>query len=321
MTKQSAPETAYQFRASLPTFAEKATDDASALRKFSGTAYSGEALRHPYWGQVVFDLATTAAGEKTPILINHDRNQRAGFATLEIGSDIKIADGSLMLDTEHGRAVAAESDAGFPWQMSVHIEPGSIDELKAGAIAAVNGRQITGPATIFRASLIREVSFTPTGVDPNTEAAAMSATAENHHQPSTKGTTMPTIEELQAEVAKRAAGLQAATDAATAAESRATAAESALAAVKRDTRMSAVREMFASTGRQFTDAAAKPYLDMGDEMFSAVAADMVATTSTAPGHLFSEHATSGANHEKPDTGEAFALNPTAIYDAINRRNK
>lgn len=308
------PETAFQFRASAPQF-KPAQEDESTLRKFVGVAYSGNALRHPYWGQVIFDLDTTQAGNPTPILINHDRNQRAGYATLNIdGKSIEITDGRLMLNTEYGRAVAEESDAGFPWQMSVHIEPGRIDEVKAGVKVEVNGQTITGPATIFRDNLIREVSFTPTGVDHNTSAAAMSADSGIQVTQPVKERAMPTIEELQAQIEELKASIKASNDAREAAEKRANDAEAALATIKREARLSAIKELFSAIGRNYTEEAAKPYIDMDDATFSAVSADMRALKPVAPSHLFSEHAISGADHvEGAET--KFSLNPNDVYAA------
>lgn len=314
--KAQHPDTAFQFKASPPKLDAKAAEPDAKLRKFSGVAYSGNPLPHPYWDQVAFDLSTTKAGDTTPILINHDRNQRAGFAKLAIdGSAISIADGQLMLDTEHGRAVATESDAGFPWQMSVHIEPGSIEQIKAGTEAEVNGQKITGPANIFRNNLIREVSFTPTGVDHNTSAAAMSAGGNQFTQPT--GDSTMNLDELKGKVAELEAGLKASNEAKDAAEARATAAEASIETQRKDARMSAVKELFSATGRTYTEDAAKPYIGMDEATFSAVSADMKATKPTAPGHLFSDHATGGTDHQAGAGAGAdkFSLNPADIYSA------
>ena len=60
--------------------------------------------------------------------------------------------------------------------------------------------------------------------------------------------------------------------------------------------------MFSATGREFTEAAAKPYMAMDDEMFSAVAADLKATkTADASDHLFSAHAEDGKDATDADT--------------------
>jgi hypothetical protein len=76
-TANHIPNEAFRFLAP----AELVQVEAGAPRKLRGVAYSGDVVTgHPYWSAVVFDLATTrAAGERVPVLIDHDRSQRAGF--------------------------------------------------------------------------------------------------------------------------------------------------------------------------------------------------------------------------------------------------
>ena len=304
MDKHTHPTTAFRFELSRLDITQMGMDGdgkdgKKKKRKFRGTAYSGKPLRHPYWGNVTFDLSTTEAPDPTPILVEHDRRQRAGFASLEIGSSIEITDGTL-LDNEHGRAVAEESDAGFPWQMSIHIDPGSIEEVKAGATAEVNGHTVNGPAYIFRNNLIREVSFTPTGVDYNTSAAAMSAgaTPAAHFQKtdSAEGNDME-LEELKQQIADLKASLEKAEAEAKAAAERAEKAEQEMASMRREARLSAVKELFSALGRDFSEEAAKPYMEMTDEMFSAVAEDMKAAKPRVPDALFSAQADDGIAHD------------------------
>jgi hypothetical protein len=310
VTDNGHPETAFQFRAAAPASIEATDGKAQGKpRKFAGTPYSGNAIAHRYWGQVVFDLSSTRANEKTPVLVNHDPDKRCGFAALTIAPDaITISDGTLM-PNERGMEVAMESDAGFPWQMSVFIQPGSIEELKAGTAATINGRTVQGPATVFRNNLIREVSFTPTGVDNDTEAAAFSARGASVPPATTKETTM-NEDELKAKIA----GLEASV---VAAEAKATAAETALAEHKRAVRASAVKELFSAIGREHTDESAAPYMDMSDMAFSAVSADLKARVQDADkSHLFADHATSGTNAGGTNEGEKkFSLNPIDVYAA------
>lgn len=173
---QTPPTDAFRFAARVQFSAP--TAGTNEPRKISGVAYSGDVLAHPFWGSVVFDLSTTTAPEKLPVLVEHDRARRAGVAKLSITPDrITIASGNL-LPNATGAEVAADADAGFPWQLSVHIEPAEVQQLATGETARVNGRTVSGPAAVFRRSLIREVSFTPTGVDHNTNAAVFSTAAQ-----------------------------------------------------------------------------------------------------------------------------------------------
>jgi len=309
------PDRAFQFRAETPSVVN--SDDDAKPRKFSGVAYSGKPLKHGYWGNVVFDLSETKANPKTPVLVDHQSEKRCGFCSLTFGGDITIEDGTL-LDNDEGRAIAAESDAGFPWQMSVYIQPGRIERIEPGAQATVNGHSVSGPATIFRDNFIREVSFTPTGVDWETTAEALSAAAGTA-QTTTEETTM-TLEELQEQVASLQASVQAAEQRATEAEARAETAEQALSDHKTQTRMSAVRELFSAIGEEYSDEAAAPYLAMDDTAFSAVS-DRMKGLAQQPGsndnaQLFSEQATGGRQADG-DNGEAFAIDTNEIYARMN----
>ena len=150
----------------------QAAGEAAAPRGFSGIANSGRAFGLGSW-QTVIDFDGIKLKDKTAFLLDHSGSKRAGVGRLSVTSDGLLADG-VLLDNEHGRAVAAESDQGFPWEMSVYVQSARTEELSAGTTISVNGREIAGPALIMRDCTIREVSFTAVGVDSNTHAVALS---------------------------------------------------------------------------------------------------------------------------------------------------
>lgn len=313
---RQVPIAALRFEASAPVaFAPDAAAD--QRRQFDGVAYSGDVIRnHYYWGNVVFDLASTTAPARLPILIEHDRAQRAGFGALAIGNEIRIS--GTLLDNPSGNAIAAEADAGFPWEMSVHIEPGSIEEVGAGTEVTVNGRALTGPLTVFRNSRIRETSFTPTGADPNTSARVFN-TADTLEIPvSTASREEPSMSDAP-DTAQRLAALEsdlAAAQAATAAANqRADAAEAALSAMQASARLDAVKALFTAIGREFSDEAATPFVGMTDAQFAATATALRDTAARVPEGLFHEQATAGAN---PAT---TSLDFSSIYDARKRKGE
>lgn len=142
-------------------------------KKFEGVAYSGGIIPATYLGSVVIDLSTTRAPVPMAILLEHERGQRIGVGTnITLGTEMRVS--GYLLDNEPGRAVAIESAEGFPWQMSVHVEPRQVDEIASSQFQIINGRTLYGPVSIFRNALIREISFTPTGMDSNTWAIAAS---------------------------------------------------------------------------------------------------------------------------------------------------
>jgi hypothetical protein len=139
-------------------------------RKFKGTAYGGGVITdHCMWDRVVFDLKSTRAPDRMPVLLDHDSGQIVGYtASVKIGSSIKVE--GVVADAGAGAKVASLADQGFPWQMSVRIMPETIIRLDEKESMSVNGRRVEGPAAVFKDSLIREVSFCALGADRDTEA-------------------------------------------------------------------------------------------------------------------------------------------------------
>lgn len=170
---QAPPSSAFQFKTQPFDVAKQAEE--GKKRTFTGVAYSGEVIQgHYWWGDVVFDLDTMQV--KTPLgaLIDHDTGRRAGVVT----SFNKDNQGGLqvvgdLLSNKYGQEVAQDSDEGYPWQMSVYIVPGSIEEVERGEVE-VNGKTLKAPITVFRNGVIREVSFCALGADDNTSAVAAS---------------------------------------------------------------------------------------------------------------------------------------------------
>lgn len=168
-------------------------------RKFSGIANSGKPFNH-YGEMVIVDLTDIQYKANVPALLLHDRAQRAGFGTLSVTNNQLLIDGTL-LDNQFGREVAEESDAGFPWQMSAHINANSVHELGQNETATVNGQEVTGPMVILKNCSVSEISFTPTGVDNETSAVALGDDGKPQSttaQPNTQKDTTMTPEEIAA---------------------------------------------------------------------------------------------------------------------------
>ncbi|ENX13308.1 hypothetical protein F895_02612 [Acinetobacter sp. CIP 64.2] len=179
--KPDPPISAYQFKTN-PFDVSKSTEEGKK-RTFIGVAYSGEVIQgHYYWGDVIFDLDTIQM--KTPLgaLIDHDPGRRAGVVrsfTKDNQGGLKVS-GDL-LSNKNGQEVAQDSDEGYPWEMSVYIVPGSIEEVDRGEVV-VNGKTLKAPITVFRNGVIREVSFCALGADDNTSAVAASHTPKQFNK-------------------------------------------------------------------------------------------------------------------------------------------
>lgn len=159
-------------------------EDGKKKRTFSGVAYSGEVITdHWYWKQVIFDLDSMQIKGRIPALLEHSSYQRAGaIESHSISYESGLTVSGILLSNEFGAQVASDSDDGFPWQMSVRIEPSSIDEIQAGNTVTVNGKLLHGPITVFRGGRIREVSFCALGADENTMAVAASHNPNNPNE-------------------------------------------------------------------------------------------------------------------------------------------
>ena len=144
----------------------------TAGRTFSGVANSGKPFT--YQGKrAIVDMASLTLSDKVPALLLHDRNQRVGFGKLSIKDNALVIDGQL-LDNDHAKSIIKDASAGFPWQMSAHVNSDDSYELSEGQSVTVNGHTIAYPCTILKNAVIREVSFTPTGVDNHTSAVILS---------------------------------------------------------------------------------------------------------------------------------------------------
>ena len=109
-----------------------------------------------------------------------------------------------MLSNEFGTQVAQDSDDGFPWQMSVRIEPSKTEEIAADQSVFVNGKNYQGPITVFRGGRIREVSFCALGADDNTSAVAASHKPKKfNQQEDTNVTELEQAKEAQKQAEKQ----------------------------------------------------------------------------------------------------------------------
>lgn len=328
---QPPPADAFRFRvdASSPV---KFADSGTGPRRFNGVAYSGGVITgHWYWDAVIFDLSSTRAPDRTPALIEHDRTRRAGFCALNnTGAAIEVADGTL-LDNTHGREVGDDSRAGFPWQMSVHIDPGRIERVEAGKSVTVNGRAVQGPCTIFRDSLIREVSFVATGADPDTSASAFSRHSPQATEiPAMSGTANTNDSERVAALEAKLAGLEqqftaslktAIADAVKPIADQFSAMQAERTAAGVAAREASIDALAKDLGRTFSADQRKAYAEMSETQFSTVAADLRANRPQLPATAFGHVATQGAEITPMDDVNKFSAAVQAEIAAAKARGE
>lgn len=151
--------------------AEASADSAAPakLKRFSGIAYTGGAMKANYYQPVVIDLAgLTAASDVIPFLYQHEPTQIVGHGTAEIGKQSIRVSGEVSGVGDAAKEVVALAGNGFRWQMSVGVMPDKTEQIDAGASAIVNGRTVSGPAIVVRGGQLREVSFVAIGADGRT---------------------------------------------------------------------------------------------------------------------------------------------------------
>lgn len=145
------------------------------LKRFTATAYTGVPMKLRGWPYpVVVDLAgMRVPNQAMPAHRDHDPDRAVGHTTsvAVTAQRIKCA-GVISGVGPDAQEVSAMAANGFPWQMSLgaDADSDSVEFLDRGKTANVNGRNVTGPAHIVRASALKELSFVTNGADGATSA-------------------------------------------------------------------------------------------------------------------------------------------------------
>ena len=150
-------------------------------RKMRGVAYAGGVLSY-FGDNIAIDLDSLKFdGKQIPLLRSHDRDRVVGYGHLMREGNALIVEGE-MLNNDHASEITSAADEGLEWQMSVHIESRRTLTRNAGDV--VNGQVITvDEVTVLADGVIREVSFTPTGVDADTSARILSLSLKSNQEP------------------------------------------------------------------------------------------------------------------------------------------
>ena len=287
-----------QFCFELGQFAVEQSVEGKKKRTFSGIAYSGEPIvDHWYWDRIIFDLDSLQIKGRIPALLEHRTSQRAGaINSHSISHEKGLEISGDLLSNEFGTQVAQDSDDGFPWQMSVRIEPAKTEEVAADQTVIVNGKTLQGPITIFRGGRIREVSFCALGADENTMAVAAS---HNPNQP-TEDTDVTELEKAQAAQKQ--------------AEKERDDAQEELKKFKADKREGDIKALETSLNKQFSAEEKTSYTNMDDTSFAFMSQQLTqfsAGNQPSAGqqqipshlnHLFTHQATGGQGGQGGNQG-------------------
>lgn len=169
-------------------------------RTFAGTAYAGGRVDgHWYWGRtgVVFDLQGIEIATPTPLLEEHFSANRIGVVK-QVSTNGGIEVSGHFLKNPKALEIIQDSDDEFPFQMSMFIDPGSVEEVLQGQTVIVNGQSFTGPIAVFRNNRIREFTICSTGADRNTSIKAFSG--KTNPNPTKEGTNVTELEQANAKI-------------------------------------------------------------------------------------------------------------------------
>ena len=266
-------------------------------RTFAGTAYTGGRVDgHWYWGRtgVVFDLEGIEIATPTPLLEEHFSANRIGVVK-QVSTTAGIDVSGHFLKNPKALEIIQDSDDEFPFQMSMFIDPGSIEEVLQGQTVNVNGQSFTGPIAIFRNNRIREFTICSTGADRNTSIKAFSGKPNTIQQEDTNVTELE-----QAKAAQKQA------------ETERDNALSELKQFKATKRTEDIAALQTELNTTFSAEDMKTYSEMDDSMFG-FAAKQLRQFSTKPeqsqqtqqnntvpphlAHLFSHQATGGDQNQ------------------------
>jgi RNA polymerase sigma factor (sigma-70 family) len=143
-------------------------------KRFDMVAYSG-GFMWPEGVKCVVDLAgLTWNTQSLPILNDHEGTKESVVGQSDAiktdGKQLFVA-GNLYADSVNGSDIAALSNRGHRWQVSIGATVLEAEDVQPGAVVVCNGQEFTGPFRLILRSQLREVSFVVLGADPSTSAS------------------------------------------------------------------------------------------------------------------------------------------------------
>ena len=150
----------------------------SDLKNVEGVAYSGGPVRQSWSDFPIYvDLEGMEIQNQIPILFSHYNSptSRMGEATIENNKKTLVFKG--VIDTEEDELAQEIVRKGIKidWQVSIGADVLAMEELLDGETIEVNGNNVTGPVTIVKKSLLREISVVAVGADSDTNMKIMAS--------------------------------------------------------------------------------------------------------------------------------------------------
>lgn len=150
---------------------ENEAEDNSDEKELEAEAYNGGIADIPYWGASVFELSSMTVEAGThPMLCQHDIDRPLGVVDSVDKTDKAMAcKGRILMALKASPEIVAAAKAGFPYQASVGLRPGTQEYVDAGVEVEVNGQKLTGPFTLHKLTAFREMSVVTFGGDRTTK--------------------------------------------------------------------------------------------------------------------------------------------------------
>lgn len=159
-----------------------ATFDAVA---YGGDKVAGTTLSRPIAGDYVIDLSGMSHAKNPKVNLDHKSNQRVGHLTHvdSTGNELKVA-GVLSASTTYRDEVAKSAADGYPFEVSIEADLAKPEKVPAGTTVTVNGRQFSGPITVFRKSVLTDLGFVSHGASEgnHVKVAASAAGAKTMNE-------------------------------------------------------------------------------------------------------------------------------------------
>lgn len=165
-----APEHFSKIGLGHAVFAE--ADGANKKNNIKLTLYDGGVHKHPFWGNIAFNLENMSMFKKTgnPILLDHIRSQPIGVsdeASFANGKFIMI--GRFLSAPAMAGEVKSNIDDGLQYESSLSVDSmgAIVIHIDEGESVECNGHTVNGPGTVFEKSVISEGSVTLFGALDN----------------------------------------------------------------------------------------------------------------------------------------------------------
>lgn len=148
-------------------------------------AYNGGALRQ-WWSNtpIVVDLETLQLSRNDiPVLRDHDPGQVIGHTTAAANDKRSLSvEGVVSAVNQYADEVVKSAKNGYPWQVSIGADAGTLEMVPAGQSVTVNGQNFPGPVRVARNAKVMEISIVAIGADTSTSGSVAATGANEQHQ-------------------------------------------------------------------------------------------------------------------------------------------